>query len=131
MTGQNSNTEKLLAELSKEILSGEKVANILNNPKEFPARLIEKLSVETALKYWNGQISYEEGDCIMNNIFTFWMTNEHHVKNYAFGEIAWECYGAFDSGEYYRENDDKSINPAEKYTKPLVGELLKKRGQIE
>jgi hypothetical protein len=28
------------------------------------------------------------------------------------------------------KDDDKSINPAEKYTKPLVGELLKKRGQI-
>jgi hypothetical protein len=49
VAGQDSNTEKLLTELSKEILSGEKVANILNNPKEFPAGLIEILSLETAL----------------------------------------------------------------------------------
>jgi hypothetical protein len=62
----------------------------------------------------------------MNNIFTFWM-NEHHVKNYAFSGIAWDCYLAFDAGEYYREDDDRNINPAEEYTKPLIEELLKNR----
>lgn len=127
MVEQNSNTEKILAELSKGILSGNQVADILNNPIEFPTGVIEKISLETALKYWNGRINYEEGDSIINNIYTFWVTNEYYFKNYKFPDIAWECYDAFDAGEYYRENDAKSINPTEKYTKPLIEELLKRR----
>lgn len=126
---QNSNTDKILAELSKEILSGNQVADILNNPKDFPTGLIEKLSLETALKYWNGQIDYREGDYIMNNIYAFWVSNEYYVQNCKFSEIAWECYEAFDAGEYYRENIDRRVDPAEKYTKPLVERLLKKRPQ--
>ena len=130
MTEQNSNTDKILAQLSKEILSGKQVADIFDNPRDFPTGLVEKLSLETALKYWHGQIEYRDGDCIMNNIYTFWITNEYYIKNYEFSDIAWECYDAFDAGEFYRENDDRRIDPAEKYTKPLVERLLKKRKQL-
>ena len=130
MTELNSNTEKILNELSKEILSGNQVADILNNPKEYPTELIEILSLETALKYWNGKMDYEEGDCIVNNIYTFWVTNEYYFKNYGFSDIAWECFNAFDSGEYFRKEDDENIDLAEKYTKPLIENLLRKRKQI-
>jgi len=130
VTRLNSNTEKILAELSKAILSGNQVADILNNPKEFPTELIETLSLETGLKYWNKEMDYEYGDCIMNNIYTFWISNEYYSKYFEFPDIAWECYYAFDAGEYYREDDDRSIDPAEKYTRPLVETLLRKRKQI-
>jgi hypothetical protein len=120
----------MLTELSKEILTGNQVADIFDNPKEFPTALIEKLSLETALKYWTGQISYHDGDCIMNNIYAFWTTNPYYVKNYPFSDIAWECYQAFDAGEFYRENDDRSIEAAETYTRPLVEKLLRKQKQI-
>ena len=126
MTEKYINTDTILAKLSKEILSGNQVAVILNNPQDFPTVLIEKLSLETALKYWHGQIDYEDGDCTMNNLFNFWITKEYY-ENYEFSDIAWECYDAFDSGEFYRENDDRSIDPAEKYTKPLIERFLKKR----
>ncbi len=129
MTEQNLNTDWILESLSKEILSGNQVADILDNPKVFPTELIEKLSLETALKYWYGHIDYRDGDCIINNIYTFWVTKDYYI-NYEFSDIAWECYDAFDSGEYYRENDDRSIDPAEKYTKPLIERFLKKRQQI-
>ena len=130
MAELNINTEKMLLELSKEILSASKVADIFNNPKDPPIELIEKLSLETALRYWNMQILYEDGDCIMNNIYGFWVTNDYYLHNYNFPDIMWECYNAFDAGEYYRENDDKSIDPAEKYTRPLVKTLLIKRKLI-
>lgn len=52
------------------------------------------------------------------------------LKNYEFPTIAWECYLAFDSGEYCRQEDSKSVDPAEKYIKPLIEELLKKRNLI-
>jgi hypothetical protein len=37
---------------------------------------------------------------------------------------------AFDAGEYYRETDDRSIDPSEKYTRPLIEILLRKRKEI-
>jgi hypothetical protein len=123
VTEENLNTDKIL----NDILSGNKVADILRNPKEFPAALIEKLSLETALKYWNGQINYSDGDYIMNHLHGFWLSNENYFKKNAFAGIALECYEAFDAGEYYRENDDRSIDPAEKYTKPLIEAFLKKQ----
>lgn len=130
VTEQNSSIEGILTALSKKILSREQVSNILDNPAEFPVELIKDLSVATALKYWNGQIDYGDGDCIMNNLFMFWTTNQYYFENYAFTDIAWECYDAFDSGEYYRENDDRSVDPSEKYTRPLIEILLRKRKLI-
>jgi hypothetical protein len=120
---ENINTDKILT----DILSGIDIADIFKNPIEFPTELIEKLSLETALKYWKGNIDYSDGDSIMNHLYGFWLSDEKFYKNYGFSEIAWECYEAFDAGEYYREDDDKNIDPAEKYTKPLIEELLKKR----
>lgn len=131
MTEHNPGTEKIIEALSRKILDGNKVSDILNNPGEFPTKLIEEISLETALKYWNGQIDYEDGDCIMNNLFIYWMTNDYFVRNFEFSGIVWECYQAFDSGEFYRSNDDRSIDPSEKYTKPLVESLLRKRNKIQ
>jgi len=130
MTEQTSNTENIFTELTNKSLGGIEVGKILDYPKEFPTELIENLALITALKYWNGEINYTDGDCIMNNLFAFWVTNNYYVDNYSFSDIAWECYEAFDAGEYYRTNDDRNIDPAEKYTKPLIEELLKKRNTI-
>jgi hypothetical protein len=58
------------------------------------------------------------------------VTNEDYVKNHGFSGIAWECYNAFDSGEYYRKEDEPNIDPAEKYTKPLIQAILKDRKLI-
>jgi flagellar biosynthesis component FlhA len=44
---------EILKKLSKELLSGKEVAELLDNPKDFPIKLVENLSIETALNYWN------------------------------------------------------------------------------
>jgi hypothetical protein len=67
----------------------------------------------------------------MNNLQTFWVTNEHYCKNFEFGKISWECYEAFDAGEYIRSTDSIEIDPAEKYSKPLIEKLLKRLKLIE
>ena len=130
MTEQNFTTETILAELSKEILNGNQVGHILNQPIAFPTKLIEELSLATALKYWNGQMTYRDADCIMNNLYIYGTTTEGIDKSDGFVGIAWECYLAFDAGEFYRDNDDRSIDPSEKYTRPLVESLLKKQKLI-
>jgi hypothetical protein len=130
VTEQNFTTETILAELSKELLNGNQVGVILNNPTKFPTKLIEELSLATALRYWNGQMTYRDGDCIVNNLYIYWMTSELIDKTDGFMGIVWECYLAFDAGEFYRDNDDRSFDPSEKYTRPLIESLLKKQKLI-
>ena len=127
---KENDLEIILVELSKEIIHPQEVSNILGKPINFPTELIENLALITAIKYWNDEITYEDGDCIMNNIYRFWWTNETFVENYGFSETAWECYEAFDAGEYDRIEDDKEVDPAEKYTKPLIEDMLKRRNLI-
>lgn len=43
MSDLNTNIEKILKELSIEILDGKKIELILNNPEEYPSEIIEKL----------------------------------------------------------------------------------------
>lgn len=121
----------ILDKLSCEILSREALAEIFGNPKDFPVELVEKLSIETARRYWFEEMEYQDGDVIMNNLFSFWRLKNHYFENFGFGDISWKCYLAFDAGEYYRRDDDNSIDPAEKYTKPLIEELLKQIKLIE
>src|SRR5690606_20735496 len=99
-------------------------------PTEFPKKLFEELSLATALRYWNGQITYRDGDCIMNNLYNYLMNNTAIDKSEEFFGITWDCYLAFDAGEFNRDNDDKSIEPSEKYTKPLIESILKKQKLI-
>ena len=75
MINFNANMENILYELSRKDLNENQVADIFNNPIVFPAELIEKLSIETALKYWDGKITYNEGDRIINRIYDFWNWN--------------------------------------------------------
>lgn len=114
-----------------EILQGKEVENIIGLPNEFPVELIEQISLKTALRYWNGEIDFYEGDKIMNKIYGYWVFTDNYVENFNFSEIAWDCYEAFDSGEYKREIDEASIDPIEKYTKPSIEKLLRKQKLIK
>ncbi|WMI68817.1 hypothetical protein [Mangrovimonas sp. YM274] len=116
---------EILKKISKKILSGQEVSEILESPKEFPSDLIKKISIETAKQYWNSEIDFVQGDYIMTNLQSFWVTNEYFFKNFEFGKIATDCYEAFDAGEYLRPSDDLNIAPDEKYSKSLIEKLLR------
>lgn len=66
----------------------------------------------------------------MNNLYNFWVSSDDYFKEHKFPDTAWKCFDAFDSGEYYRENDDRSIDLSEKYTRPLIESLLRERNLI-
>ena len=123
----NFNIEYLFSELSN---TDKDIEVLLNNPTEFPTDIIEQLSIKTALSYWIGKIDYKTGDYIMNQIFGFWTTNQYYFENFVFPEIAWDCFNAFDSGEFYHNEDDREIDPIEKYTKPAIEKLLRDRKLI-
>lgn len=120
--------KEVLRKLSIDIENSDDVFKILGEPKEYPTELIEELSLETATLYFNGDISFLEGDFIMNNLYGFW--SHFFFENFTFSKIAWECYVAFDSGEYYRTEDDSEIDPENVYTKPMIEKFLKKYNKI-
>lgn len=125
------NINSILDKLSREQLNGNVVADILGKPKSFPTELVEKLSIEAALKYWNGDIDFADGDCIMNNLYSYWQLNPLHFESEGFSKLSMDCYEAFDAGEYRREEDGPEVNPEEKYTKPTIEEILKSINAIK
>ena len=128
MIDKDSDRERMMIALSKEILSSAEIEDILKIVDDYPTELFENLSLQTALKYWRGEISFNEGDMIMNNLFNVSTVKERNSTEIP--TIAWDCFLAFDSGEFYRKDDDKTIAPPEKYTKPLIEILLKKNKLI-
>ena len=130
MIDQDSDREKMLIELSKKNLTDTKVAIVLKIVDNYPNELVEDLSLMTAAKYYKGQISFDEGDIIMNNLFIGSAVQENITNNLELPTIAWECFLAFDAGEFFRKDDDKNIDPPDEYTKPLVEILLKKNKLI-
>ncbi|MGL1889100.1 MAG: hypothetical protein OCD76_21485 [Reichenbachiella sp.] len=117
---------ELIKPLSVELLSGEEVFELLGIPTKFPKELVEELSIETAVLYSNGTLNFDEADCIVNNLWGLWTTNDNYFKDSEYGDISRECYEAFDAGEYIRSTDGEDVDPELKYTKPLIEALLKK-----
>lgn len=131
MQNQDHTIEKILFELSKENLNKDIIVDLFKNSQDHVTQLIEKLSLEVALQFWNGQITYLTGDVIMNKLLNIgYIFNKIHSKEYEFSTIAWECYLAFDAGEYYPKGDDRTLEPSEKYTKSYIEEVLKKNKLI-
>lgn len=58
----------------------------------------------------------------MNNLFGFWSNGL--PGNPDFPKAAWDCFSAFDEGEFYHTEDDRNVDPEEKYTRPLLEKLL-------
>jgi len=122
MINQDSNTEEALVGLLNGNLTYAEIVALFNHSKFTPSELIEKVSLKIALKYWNREISYQSGDIIMNRLISC-MPDE-------ISSVSWECYLAFDAGEFYRPTDHQTVDPVEKYTKPLIETLLKKYNLI-
>jgi len=90
------------------------------------AATLDRLSLEVASQYACGKMSFELADEIMNYVFAFAWTQSFLESNRNIPEISFAVYQAFDEGEYHRSKDQRSEHPEEKYTKPLVSELLRK-----
>ena len=131
MQNQDPIIEEILFELSKENLNTVAIVDLFKNSQDHGTQLIEKMSLELALQFWNGQISYQDGNMFMYLLLDFARKfNETYFNEYEFSNIAWECYLAFDDGEYYHIGDDKTVDPSEKYTKPCIEKILKKKKLI-
>ena len=57
----------------------------------------------------------------MNGLFNVILLGE---ENKISSDLAWGIYLAFDEGEYRHQGDASDINPEEKYTHPMLFEIL-------
>lgn len=129
---------KFLSLLSDNNFDKEIITDIFDSSVEYSIDLLDHLSLIIAIKYFNREIEFKLGDYIMNIIFFKIFdilslnksTNPFSVSQNELPRISRECYLAFDAGEYYRDNDDKNVDPSEKYTRPLIEELLRDLNKI-
>ncbi|WP_233081907.1 hypothetical protein [Rheinheimera soli] len=82
--------------------------------------------VTTATQYYEKKIDYPFADAVANNVYGF-MVSDHYLglTGNSLSEPAYSVYLAFDSGEYFHQNDDRSIEPELKYTRPEIERILR------
>ncbi|WP_434694609.1 hypothetical protein J3P89_14535 [Pseudomonas sp. Z1-14] len=87
-----------------------------------PHDVLNELSVAVAEGYLQGSLLYDFCNGVMNGIITavveVGMTND-------MPQPAFSLYQAFDQGEWFRSNDPPETDPGEKYTKPVVEEIMR------
>ena len=87
-----------------------------------PQDVLNELSVAVAEWYLQGSLIYDFCDGVMNGIINavveVGMTED-------MPQPAFSLYQAFDQGEWIRSNDPPETEPSEKYTKPVVQEIMR------
>ncbi|QJP08622.1 hypothetical protein [Pseudomonas multiresinivorans] len=87
-----------------------------------PQDLLNELSVWVAENYLQGSLDFDFCDSVMNGIINavveVGMTSE-------LPQPAFSLYQAFDQGEWIRNSDSPEIDPSEKYTRPMILEILR------
>lgn len=87
-----------------------------------PHDVLNELSVAVAEGYLQGSLLYDYCDGVMNGIINavveLGMTND-------MPQPAFSLYQAFDQGEWFRSNDPPETDTSEKYTKPVVEEIMR------
>ncbi|MFS2124633.1 hypothetical protein [Pseudomonas sp. Pseusp97] len=87
-----------------------------------PQDLLNELSVWVAENYLRETLDFDFCDGVMNGIFNalveVGMTSE-------LPQPAFSLYQAFDQGEWIRSSDSPEIDPGEKYTRPIVLEIMR------
>ncbi|MGE7958561.1 hypothetical protein ACQKQA_18575 [Pseudomonas sp. NPDC089530] len=87
-----------------------------------PQDVLNELAVAVAEGYLEGSLIYDFCDGVMNGIIgaivEVGMTDD-------LPQPAFSLYQAFDQGEWIRSNDPLETVPSEKYTKPLVLEIMR------
>lgn len=87
-----------------------------------PQDVLNELSVAVAEGYLQGSLLYDFCDGVMNGIIN--AVVEVSMAN-DMPQPAFSLYQAFDQGEWFRSDDPPETDPSEKYTKPVVEEIMR------
>jgi hypothetical protein len=89
--------------------------------------LYNQIALIVAKRFDAGTLSYEDGDCAMNAIFSMMMDDAANGHPAPFVEPAWSIYLAFDDGEYFHGG---TTDPVETFTRPQIRHVLDDTQQL-
>ncbi|RYG94199.1 MAG: hypothetical protein EON58_16785 [Alphaproteobacteria bacterium] len=121
---------ELFQEATSGVVPYELLSRISEETSTPAPEIVDALSIYVARAYADGKLSFEEGDRVMNAIFSasvsekFWADYDRTVP-----PTMLAVYQAFDAGEYFHEGDDMCTHPEVKYTRPLIEKLLAERSR--
>ena len=84
------------------------------------SRLLDQLAHHIAQGYRKGIWSFEDADGAMNHLWAYLCSQ----KDFEIPPFFYSVYEAFDAGEYYYSRDACDVSPEERYTRPLIEEIL-------
>ncbi|CAB3760025.1 hypothetical protein GQ57_30515 [Burkholderia sp. MSh2] len=84
----------------------------------------DAIAIELARGYHRGQLPYAFCDEVVN-LLVGRLYADALVDRDTWPALFWEVYLAFDAGEYFRPGE-RDIDPVEKYTRPLIEEIVGK-----
>ncbi len=85
----------------------------------------DAIAIKLARGYHYGQLSYGFCDGVVN-LLVGRLYSDALADRDTWPDLFWEIYLAFDAGEYCRLGEH-DIDPAEKYTRPLIAEIVRNK----
>ncbi len=79
-------------------------------------------SKRVAKRYLDGELDFKTADMAMNWLFAYCYAMDNSAGEMPI--LAREIYDAFDSGEFFHPGDSASVDPEQKYTFPLLKEIV-------
>jgi hypothetical protein len=89
--------------------------------------LYNAIAHHLAFAFIEGELSFEFCDAVINDLNGIVMRGLTANANAPLPPLFWETYLAFDAGEFY-PNNDRSIDPVERFTRPQLTQILQKYG---
>lgn len=90
-----------------------------------PEAFCNKFSMLVAKGFASREFSYEFCDDAMNFLWGFITTPPVFCPDRNIPEPAFSIYQAFDEGEYHHAGDAREVDPVDKYTRPMVNQILR------
>ena len=112
--------QKLAEKSDASQLTQEDIASFATAHGQTRDQVYDAIAIHLARGYADKSLTYEFCDSAMNFIMG--------LATYDVPKLAWSVYSAFDEGEYYHDKDSLDIDPAEKYTRPLIESILRDTG---
>jgi hypothetical protein len=84
------------------------------------SQFLDAFARRVAHEYWDGILDFDTADAAMNSLHAY-TTHQYDVRLPGY---AWEVFLAFDQGEFHHREDDASVCPEEKYTKPEIRSIV-------
>jgi hypothetical protein len=90
---------------------------------ESPKEVTNRISLTIARRFDANEMSFDDADAVMNELWRFMVAYIFPHPDEGLWQPAYDLYDAFDRGDY---NQDQSVDPVERYTRPWVKAILQR-----